>query len=132
VFHGRPIPTVTAAAHIYEITDTLQIISGIIRTDKDLQHLYVPDPSDTHIFVYRADRTFSFVEDCKFDTQQSSVSLSVRELLVLLFTLHRGTKHLADCNVKLIYWQTDSQCSARFILFGCSHRPQIQKIDLEK
>jgi hypothetical protein len=131
-FHGLPIPTATAVSHIYEISDTLQVISGIIRTDKDSENLYVSDASDTHAFVYRADRTFSFVEDCKFDTQQSSASSSVRELLVLLFILHRDAKHLANRNVKLIYWQTqtDSQCSARFILFG-SCRPQIQKIVLE-
>jgi hypothetical protein len=43
-YHGRPIPTATAVAHIYDLEATLRCIADIQRSDSDIKNLCVGFP----------------------------------------------------------------------------------------
>jgi hypothetical protein len=94
-------------------------------TDFDIPGLLVSDASATHAFIYLADGSFSFVLDYPFAADVATASSSHRELLVAL-CLALESDHLSLLPGH-VYWQTDSENCAHFILHGSRH-PSIQEI----
>jgi hypothetical protein len=94
---------------------------------ENVSNLFVSDASAEASFVYRADGTFDFVHEYKFETGQAEASSGMRELLAVKMALQSEPQYFRQFAGQKIFWQTDSQNCHGFLLRG-SRKPDIQKI----
>jgi hypothetical protein len=126
-FHGQHIPSAAAYAHVYDLHHTEAFKRLVADSDVDLPNLIVSDASQSHAFVYLADGTFTYARDYPFTAADAAASSSHRELLAVCLALESDGPFLLQRSAGHVYWQTDSENSARFMLHG-SRRPSIQRI----
>jgi hypothetical protein len=62
-----------------------------------MQNLFVSDASDSHMFIYRADRQFLLVKEFEFSEEESSASLGYGNYWQLKKTLESDPEQSNDC-----------------------------------
>ena len=95
------------------------------KNEEERYSAFVSDSSESHSFVYQADKTFQLVEDFIFSETERNYSSGHRELLSVLKMIKKHEEWFKN-NPGLVYWATDSQNVVAFLNRG-SRKIYIQQ-----
>lgn len=124
-FNGTVIINAPGSGKLAPFKLIKDAIQSVERDEILNEELLVSDASDHSAFIF-SKGNIKLVEDYTFSPLEKNFSSSHRELLGLLKTLETNPKFFLSLTNPTLYWQTDSQNAAKFVLKG-SRKPKIQQ-----
>ena len=124
-FNGTVIHNAPGSGKLAPLTMIKKAIDLIQDNEVINENMLISDASDNSAFIF-AKGDIQLVEDFVFSPSERNFSSSHRELIGLLKAMQKNPEYFRNLSNSTLYWQTDSQNAAKFVIKG-SRKSKIQE-----